>query len=244
MKFLKYSGFFILILIIGFFYIKTLPVDKKELSQLAIPSPTPTPHTDFKEIRKVDPSKNEIVITIDAGQGERSADGILKAFSKHKLRSTFFLVGKWLEAHPLITKRIAREGHEIFNHSYSHADFTTLTAEEIKAELQKMDDALFKVAGVRTRPYFRAPFGYRNAEVNAAAAEAGFQHIYWSIDSIDWREGETGETIKKRVLDNLHPGAIVLMHIDDIPTGDIMDELLTEIEQRGYKLVSLTEALK
>lgn len=208
------------------------------------PAPVITPHTDFREIVKGDPSKKQVIITINAGRGERSADGILKAYSKRNMKGTFFLVGKWAEEHPEIVKRIAREGHEIFNHSYGHQDYRTLTAEEIKVDLQKMDDTLFRLVGVRTRPYYRAPFGYRNEAVNQAAAEAGFQHIYWSVDSIDWREGETGASIKKRVLDHIHPGAIVLLHIDDAPTGDIMDELFTEIENRGYEIVSLTEGLK
>ncbi len=203
----------------------------------------PILHSDWKEIVKGDTSKKQVIITINAGFGERSADGILKALAKHKIKSTFFLVGKWIEGHPEITKRIAREGHEIFNHSYDHPDYTKISPEEIKSDLQKMDDVLYKVIGIRTRPYYRAPFGYRNEKVNLAAQEAGFQHIYWSIDSIDWREGETGETIKNRVLSNLHPGAIILLHIDDIPTGDIMDELIIEIKARGYEIVSLTEGL-
>ncbi len=206
-------------------------------------TPSPTPHTDFHEITKIKTDKKQVVITVNAGFGERSAEGILAALKKHNYKTTFFLVGNWVETHQELTKRIAREGHEIFNHSYGHPDYTTISAEEIKADLEKMDDVLFKVAGIRTRPYYRAPFGYRNAAVNAAAAEAGFQHIYWSIDSIDWREGETGATIKKRVLDHLHPGAIILLHIGDLPTGEIMDELLTEIKARGYELVSLTQAL-
>ncbi len=241
----KYSGIAVvgigLILFSMFWSFKNHPAKSPALTEAPVASPLP--HTDFTEISKLDPSKNEVVITINAGRGKRSAPGILAALKKHHLKTTFFLVGKWMEEHPEITKQIAEDGHEIFNHSYSHVDFTTLTADEIKADLQKMDDALFKMTGLRTRPYYRAPYGYRNAAVNKEAAEVGFQHIHWSIDAIDWREGETGETIKNRVLDHLHSGAIVLLHIDDCPTGDIMDELLTEIEKRGYKLVSLTEAL-
>jgi len=206
------------------------------------PSPTP-PHADFREVSTGDTSKKQVIITINAGFGERSAEGILSALKKHGVTATFFLVGEWVEDHPELTRRIAKEGHEIFNHSYDHRDYTGLTAGEIQADLQKMDDALYAVAGVRTRPYYRAPFGYRNEAVNRAAAEIGFQHIYWSVDSIDWREGETAETIKNRVLSHVHPGAIVLLHIGDIPTGDVMDELLTTLKAKGYKPVSLTEGL-
>jgi peptidoglycan/xylan/chitin deacetylase (PgdA/CDA1 family) len=224
-----------LVLIGSYFYSKP--------SEAPVASPSPTPHTDFREIIKVNPKDNQVVLSINAGFGERSAEGILSALKKHNYKTTFFLVGEWVEDHPELTRRIRDDGHEIFNHSYAHPDYTHISADEIKTDLQKMDDVLFQIAGIRTRPYFRAPFGYRNEMVKQAAAEIGFQHIYWSVDSIDWREGETGASIQKRVLDHLHPGAIVLLHIGDLPTGEIMDELITEIKARGYKLASLTEAL-
>jgi len=227
-----------LIFILFFARTTQAPINKE------IPIVTPTPHTDFKEISRLNPAKKQVVLTVNAGFGKRSAEGILSALKKHNYKTTFFLVGEWVEDHPELTRRIAADGHEIFNHSYAHPDYTKISAEEIKVDLQKMDDVLFDVAGLRTRPYYRAPFGYRNKAVNDAAAEVGFQHIYWSVDSIDWREGETGASIKKRILDHIHPGAIVLLHIGDLPTGEIMDELITEIKARGYELVSLTEGLR
>lgn len=204
---------------------------------------TPTPHSDFREISTGDTSKKQIIITIDAGFGEKSAPGLLAALKKHKIKATFFLVGEWIESHQELTKQIAKDGHEIFNHSYDHRDYTTLSAEEIKADLQKMDDVLYATVGTRTRPYYRAPSGARNDAVNKAAAEAGFQHIYWDVDPQDWRLDVSGETIEKRVLDKVHPGAIVLLHIADSATGEIANQLFTELEARGYKLVSLTEGL-
>lgn len=204
--------------------------------------PTP-PHSDFREISHGDKSKKQVIITVDAGFGEKSAPGLLDALTKHKIKASFFLVGEWIETHQELTKRIVRDGHEIFNHSYAHRDYTTLTGDEIKADLEKMDDVLYDTIGLRTRPYYRAPSGARNDAVNKAAAEAGFQHIYWDVDPQDWRLDVSGATIKQRVLDRVHPGAIVLLHIADSATGEIADELFTELKARGYKLVPLTEGL-
>jgi peptidoglycan-N-acetylglucosamine deacetylase len=231
----------LVICILAIFYVIQLPK-----AEAPAPSPlqTTTPHTDFKEISKLDPAKNEVMITIDAGRGQRSADGLLKALAKHKIKGSFFIVGSWAEQHTDIVRRIAQEGHEIFNHSYSHADYTTLTPDEIKANLIKNDEVLFKMTGQHTQPYFRAPYGYRNEMVKQAAAEIGYQHIYWSVDPRDWDYEINGEIIKERVLSKIHPGSILMLHIDDVDTGDIADELFTELKNRGYKLVSLSEALK
>ncbi len=210
---------------------------------ISTPTSSPTPHSDFREISTGDTSKQQIIITVDAGFGEKSAIGLLDALTKHNIKASFFLVGQWIENHQELTKRIARDGHEIFNHSYDHRDYTTLSADEIKADLQKMDDVLYQTVGTRTRPYYRAPSGARNDAVNKAAAEAGFQHIYWDVDPQDWRLDISSTTIKERVLDRAHNGAIVLLHIADSTTGEIADELFTELKARGYKLVALTEGL-
>jgi peptidoglycan/xylan/chitin deacetylase (PgdA/CDA1 family) len=239
----------LVILIIIFanaFFTKTASAPVAEISPTLSPissPPSPAPHTDFREISKINTSEKIAVITVDAGFGEKSAPGLLAALKKHHIKATFFLVGNWIEEHQDLTKQIARDGHEIFNHSYSHPDFTTLTSDTIKSELQKMDDVLFKTVGLHTKPYYRAPSGARNNAVNQAAAEAGYQHIYWSVDPQDWRLDVSGETIKTRVVNNIHPGAIVLLHIADSTTGDVADDLFTALEQKGYKLISLTEGL-
>jgi peptidoglycan-N-acetylmuramic acid deacetylase len=235
----------ILLVIIAASYAINTNVKAPTVPPAISPTPTvaPLPHTDFREISTGDTSKKQAIITIDAGFGERSAEGLLAALSKHKIKASFFLVGTWIEDHQELTRRIVKEGHEVFNHSYDHRMYTQLTADEIKADLQKMDDVLFSTAGVRTRPYYRAPSGDRNEAVNRAAAEAGFQSIYWDVDPQDWRLDVSGETIKSRVLAKIHPGAIVLLHIADSTTGDIADELFTALEKQGYKLVSLTEGL-
>lgn len=237
----------ILLLIIAGTYAVSTNVNAPTVSSVPTPSltpiPSPTPHTDFREISTGDTSKKQAIITIDAGFGERSAEGLLTALAKHKIKATFFLVGTWIQDHQGLTKRIVREGHEVFNHSYDHRMYTTLTAEEIKADLQRMDDVLFATVGIHTRPYYRAPSGDRNDAVNRAAAEAGFQSVYWDVDPQDWRLDVSDETIKNRVLTKIHPGAIVLLHIADSATGDVADELFTALEERGYKLVSLTEGL-
>lgn len=219
-----------------------VPTITPALTPVKIPASTIT-QTNFEEIRHGDTSKKQVIFTFDAGSGNKSAPGILAALSKRGLKSTFFFTGHWIENNPVLAKQIVDAGHEVFNHSYSHPYFTKLTPTEITLELEKMDDLLASTTGVRTKPYFRAPYGDRNDIAIKAAADAGYRSIYWDVDGIDWRDGETTETIKNRVLNHIHSGAIVLLHVGDIPTGDVIEEIFTEVEARGYKIVSLTEGL-
>ncbi len=220
----------------------TLPLTSVAPTQTSTPTPVAV-HTDFKEITHGDTSRKQVIFTFDAGSGTGSYEGIMAALAKHHVKGTFFLVGKWVEQNPALARRLVAEGHEVFNHSYDHPYFTQLSATEITEELQKMDDVLASTTGTHTRPYFRAPYGDRDAATIQAAADAGFQSIYWSVDSLDWREGETVTSVKNRVLPNIHQGAIVLMHVGDTPTGEVLDEIFTTLETQGYKLVSLTEGL-
>jgi peptidoglycan/xylan/chitin deacetylase (PgdA/CDA1 family) len=200
-------------------------------------------HTNFEEISHGDTTKKQVIFTFDAGSGHKSAEGILAALAKHHVKGTFFFTGKWVEANPDLARRIVNGNNEVFNHSYSHPYFTELTPTQINIELEKMDNLLASTTGARTKPYFRPPYGDRDQMVLDAAREAGYQSVYWSVDSLDWRTGETPESVRDRVLPNIHSGAIVLMHVGDTPTGDVLDEILTTIEERGYKIVSLTEGL-
>lgn len=201
--------------------------------------------TDMKEITHGDKGKKNVIFTFDGGSGVQSADKILEALAKHHVKGTFFLTGKMVEAHSDLVRRITVLGHEVFNHTYDHKDLTTLSDDQITEELTKTEDVFQNRVGVSSRPYFRAPYGARDDRVLRVAAKNGYQSIYWTVDALDWKEpdGETMEQVKNRVISKVAPGAIYLMHLGDTITGKILDELLTIIESRGYKITSLTQGL-
>lgn len=198
-----------------------------------------------KEITHGDTSKKEVIFTFDGGGTIQSADAILQVLAKHHIQGTFFLTGKMVEAHPDLVKRIAAAGDEIFSHTYDHPNLTALTDNQITGEFTKMEGVLETTAGISPKPYFRAPYGAQNARVLAIAAQDGYQSIYWTVDALDWREpqGETAAQVKKRILSNIAPGNIYLMHIGDYITGSILDDVFTTIESKGYKIVSLTQGI-
>ena len=198
-----------------------------------------------KKITHGDTSKKEVIFTFDGGGTVQSADAILAVLAKHHVQGTFFLTGKMVEAHPDLVKKIADAGNEIFSHTYDHPDLTTLSDDQITSELTKMERVLEATAGISPKPYFRAPYGAQNARVLAVAAKDGYQSVYWTVDALDWREpqGETVAQVKERILSTLAPGNIYLMHIGDTITGNILDEVFTDIEAKGYKIVSLTQGI-
>lgn len=196
------------------------------------------------EISRGNPNKKQIIFTFDAGAGTNSAQKILEVAKKHNVKITFFITGKFAERNPELIKQIAADGHEIFNHTYSHPHLPQLTGEQIKEELNQTEQVISNLTSATTKPYFRPPYKDRDERVLKIAQELGYQSAVWTIDALDWLPDKTEEEVKQKILGNLKNGAIILMHVGDNITGDILDEVFTNIENQGYKIVNLTEGLK
>jgi delta-lactam-biosynthetic de-N-acetylase len=197
------------------------------------------------EISHGDTTKKQIIFTFDAGEGTQSASSTLEILRRHHVKATFFITGKWVSRNKNFIHRMRAEGHDIFNHTFSHPHLTELTDPEIIKELNNTDSEMMDVTGSSTKPFFRPPYGDRDDHVLAIAAKQGFRSVYWTVDAHDWMEndGITKEEVKSRILDNASPGAIILMHLGDSITENVLDDTLTSLEQRGYRMVSLTQGL-
>lgn len=193
-----------------------------------------------------DRAQKQVIFTFDGGgRGQSSAQAILDTLERHSVRATFFLTGKSAARNPLVTKQIAEAGHEIFNHTYTHSRLPQLSDASIAKELKRTEDVIQQLTALSTQPYFRAPYGERDQRVLEVAGKEGYQSVYWTIDALDWKEssGANVGQVKARILTNLRPGTIYLMHIDNNITGQVLDEAFTEIEARGYAIMSLSDGI-
>jgi delta-lactam-biosynthetic de-N-acetylase len=198
-----------------------------------------------QEIVRGDTSKDQIILTFDAGSGIHSATKILNTLKKNNIKSTFFLTGKWAEQNPQLVRRMHDEGHEIYNHTYNHPYMTKISDGDIVNELRRTDSIVSSITGTSTKPFFRPPYGDRNAQVLDVAFREGYRSVYWTIDALDWKEeqGITEEEVKDRIFSNITPGAIFLLHIGDNISGNILEEVILTVRSKGFEIVSLTEGL-
>lgn len=198
------------------------------------------------EIIRGNQTQKQIIFTFDAGSGVQSAQTILAVLEKYNLKATFFITGAFAEKNRQLVKEIVAAGHELGNHTFTHPRLTQISDEQITAELEKTDSLIEEITGRTTRPYFRPPYGDRDQRVLDVAAQAGYRSVYWTVDALDWKEnqGETAAQVKARILSNLKPGTIFLMHLGDNLTGQILDEVLGEIQKQGYAVKSLSEGIE
>ena len=189
----------------------------------------------------VDTKEKKVAISFDAAWGAEKTPQILDLMKKYNIKTTFFLVGFWVDKHPDMVKRIVAEGHEIGNHSATHPDFRKLPKEKIIEELKITNDKIKALTGKDTT-LFRPPFGEYNNNVIETSNTEGYQVLKWSVDSLDWKD-LSPEQMYKRVAVDIQPGDLVLFHNNGKYTVEALPNIIEKIQKDGFKIVPISEVL-
>lgn len=193
-------------------------------------------------VYSVDRADKKIALTIDAAWEDDKTAFILETLERYDVKATFFLCGVWVEEYPEQVKAIAEKGHEIGNHSLTHPHMSKLSAAEIQKEITMLDDTIEQLTGKRCT-LFRAPFGEYNDTVITAVRDIGYEPIQWNIDTVDWKEERSTDTILNAVLPRLANGSIILCHNNGYKIKEYLPELLETALADGYEFVTVSELL-
>ncbi|MFK0288992.1 polysaccharide deacetylase family protein [Streptomyces sp. NPDC090442] len=190
----------------------------------------------------VDCSKAKCVaLTFDAGPSENT-NRLLDILKENKAHATFFMLGKnHIAERPAEVKRIAAEGHELANHTWSHQILTDIKPDEAKREISRVQDEVHKITG-KTPTLMRPPQGRTDEEVSKISKELGVAQILWSVTAKDYQTTDS-DLITKRVLDQTKRDGIILLH--DIYKGTVpaVPGILKELRNRGYTVVTVSQLL-
>lgn len=178
-----------------------------------------------------------IALTFDDGPGEHTGK-LLDILADHRVRATFFVVGQMVAEDHHNVRRIADSGHELGNHSWSHAQLTRLSTGGIKYELQHTQNLVERLTGVRMR-VMRPPYGSTDGRVTTETRHEGLAQILWNVDTLDWRD-RVSSVVAHRAA-KAQPGSIVLMHDIHKSTVDAVPALLRSLEKKGYTFVTVSE---
>lgn len=170
-------------------------------------------------------SDQKVVFTFDDFGSATQINRLLQILSDLQVRAVFFIQGEWAVNHSDLVTRIHDAGHIIGDHTYTHADLLTLTDDQIRAE----------IGGIKGTKWLRPPQGRYNDRIRQIVADMGYCIKYWSIDSDDW-QGTTSLDMSRKILRQLHSGAVILFHIHGEHTAETLPELIQEIRARGYEL--------
>jgi uncharacterized protein with LGFP repeats len=165
---------------------------------------------------------------------------VLRVFAANGITAGFGVTGRFAEQNPSEARDIAARGHKIFNHSYSHPDFMTLTRAQRWTQLDKAE-AAFRAAGVNSAGWFRSPYrsGYLDAALNRDLALRGYYvNLDWTFDTTGYRAADWA-TVSSRIDKYTAPGAIIVMHVTT-PSTDPgnLQQIIDKLETMGYGFTS------
>jgi len=113
--------------------------------------------------------------------GNEDTQELIEILGRYKVEATFFVVGEWVDKYPESVKALHEAGHEIMNHSNTHAHYPQLSVDEIVADLNACNDKIEGVTGVRPT-LVRLPYGdYDDNAINAVRS-IGMEPIQWDVD--------------------------------------------------------------
>lgn len=197
--------------------------------------------------RSGDTEKPLVALTFDDGPDATFTPSILDILREHDIQATFFVTGIRVEQFPEVMKLIVNEGHTVGNHGYYHMDYTTLTPQEIEADLKRNNDVISKSTGQLTN-IFRPPYGALDHRSIEAIRAAGYKIVLWNVDSLDWMSLPREEVLE-HVLPKTRNGSIILQHSAAGPGEDLtgtvqaLPEIIETLKEKGFRFVTVHELL-
>lgn len=188
---------------------------------------------------RADAGDKLVALTFDDGPGpytERLLDGL----KERGVQVTFFMLGSRAEAYPATVARAYEEGHQIANHSYSHAEMTGQSDWSVQNEFQKTAEILTAKSGGASDFITRMPYGSSSARVRGLV---NAPIIVWSVDPVDWKY-RNAATVRSNITSAVFDGAIILTHDIHATTVDGVLVAIDDLLSRGYEFVTVNELFR
>ncbi len=190
----------------------------------------------------VDTEEKKIAISFDAAWGNDDTGTLIKILDEYDVPATFFVVGAWVDKYPESVMQLHKAGHQIQNHSNTHPYLTSLTNSQIADEIENCNNKIYSLTGVKPT-LIRPPYGDYDNAVIKTVSKLNMQTIQWSVDSLDWCNTSTAESIYKKVVRNVQNGSIILCHNDAEHTPEALPKILDTLKKDGYEFVFISDLI-
>ena len=185
-----------------------------------------------------------IYLTFDAGYENGNVEKILDVLKEEQVSGAFFILSNLIRRNPDLIRRMAEEGHIVANHTAHHKNMTTVdTPEEFQAELEALETLYRETTGREMARYYRPPEGKFDERSLQFAQQLGYQTIFWSLAYADWDNDHqpSPDAAKAKILENIHNGAVLLLHPTSATNAQILGEIIQTLKSNGYRFGTLDE---
>lgn len=189
----------------------------------------------------VETEEKKIAISFDAAWGNEQTEDLIKILDTYGVKTTFFVVGDWVDKFPESVKALHEAGHEVCNHSNTHPHMPQLSTAEQVSELQSCNEKIAAITG-KTPELFRPPYGDYDNAVLDSVSNCAMYAVQWDVDSLDWKN-PTVEQMAERVTSKVQNGSIVLFHNGAENTPEALPIILEKLQSDGYEIVPVSELI-
>ena len=190
----------------------------------------------------VETDKKQIAISFDAAWGNDDTETLINILKEYDVPATFFVVGAWVDKYPESVKQLSDAGHQIQNHSNTHPHMPQLSKTQMIDEIESCNKKIEAITG-KCPTLLRPPYGDYDNIVIETLTELGMYTIQWDVDSLDWKDNATPDSICKRVTSKVKNGSIVLFHNDADHTPAALPNILKCLKDEGYEFVFITDLI-
>jgi peptidoglycan/xylan/chitin deacetylase (PgdA/CDA1 family) len=180
-----------------------------------------------------------IALTIDDGPDPVYTPQVLRVLHSYHVTATFSMIGLQVAAYPQLARSVAEAGHQIANHTWTHADLAGMPAHGVHSELALASKAIHAATGVHPA-LFRAPYGAWSAAVIRQCEHMRMIPLDWSVDPRDWAQ-PGARSIIRNIMENTRPGSIILEHDgggNRSQTVEALRVVLPRLLRKGYRFVT------
>ena len=197
---------------------------------------------EYKGISMGNKDSKKVYLTFDEGYEAGYTEKILEVLKQNEVKACFFITAHYVNTQPELVQKMIDEGHAIGNHTVNHKSMPTLSLEQIKSEVMNLHTAIYEKYNYEMK-YIRPPKGEYSEQSVAYCNTLGYTTVMWSFAYDDWDEKKQGreDYAKKKILDNIHNGAVILLHGNSKDNTNVLDYCIKEIKNMGYQFASLNE---
>ncbi len=204
-------------------------------------------------LNNISTTQRVVFLTFDDGPKIGVTEPILKILASENVKATFFMVGDNMAKYPDLVEMTYAQGHDVGNHTYDHIRLDNLAGDDLDYQLQETNRVIVDILG-KTPRLFRPPGGRFNHMILETLAKYGLIPIGWAINTSDYIEGTnvhlSAAAIQMKVnevmgavRENLHPGAIILMHNGNEIGIQALPLVIQYVRSQGYQFRKLSDVL-
>ena len=194
-------------------------------------------------VARVETQDRVVALTFDDGPDPWHTPRVLAVLDEHRVKATFFLMGRNIERFPDVAREVVRRGHEIGNHSYSHPRLVWMSPQRVRDEIERTDRLLREI-GVSGEINFRPPHAAKFIVLPCVLVQMKKLSVLGDVDPEEWKQ-RPASVMTESILRQVRPGSIIGLHDPmGAETLRTLRNILPALAAQGYRFETVSALVR